>query len=140
MNGMVHLDFTSNSFLRMLAANIGAVVMPWMVYFQQSAVVARRLSTQKEVAQERTQSILGACMAQFIMVSVIMVLAQTTGESDLKSIVGIQVAITPVFGVVPAKIFVSLAFLGGSVCAVFVVSLSAAWAVCDIVGDGAEDP
>merc|ERR1719484_516077 len=75
------------SYWLLFSSNIGAVIMPWMVYFQQSAVVARRLSTQKEVAQERTQSILGACMAQFIMVSVIMVLANTTGESDLKSIV-----------------------------------------------------
>merc|ERR1719502_1679667 len=35
---------------------------------------------------------------------------------------------------------VSMAFFGGSVCAVFVVSLAAAWAVNDTVGSGEEDP
>lgn len=141
MNGMVHLDFTSNSFLRMLAANIGAVVMPWMLYFQQSAVVARRLTTQKEVAQERSQSLLGSFMAQLIMVSTMMVLAASHKEAqNLDGILGIQIAISPLFGHVPSKIMISMAFFGGSVCATFVVSLAAAWAVCDTTGDGAEEP
>lgn len=141
MNGMFDFKIHSNSFLRMLAANIGAVVMPWMLYFQQSAVVARRLTTEREVAQERTQSLLGSFMAQLIMVATMLVLAATPQEAkDLDGILGIQVAIAPYFGVVPAKILVSLAFFGGSVCAIFVVSLAAAWAICDTIGGPTEDP
>ncbi|CAE8678406.1 unnamed protein product, partial [Polarella glacialis] len=34
---------TDPEYLKLIAANIGAVIMPWMIYFQQSAVVARRL-------------------------------------------------------------------------------------------------
>lgn len=140
VRGMVMFDFQSNSFMRMLAANIGAVVMPWMVYFQQSAVVARRLATTKEVAQERTQSLLGSFLAQIIMVATMMVLAATPRKAEnLDSILGIQVAIQPLFGPGLSKIFVSMAFFGGSICAVFVVSLAAAWAVCDTIGNGAEE-
>jgi len=140
LKGMFDFQIHSNDFLRMLAANIGAVVMPWMLYFQQSAVVARRLTTQREVAQERTQSLLGSFMAQLIMVATMMVLASSPQEAkDLDSILGIQVALAPYFGLVPAKIVVSLAFFGGSVCAIFVVSLAAAWAVCDTIGDSTED-
>jgi len=141
LKGMLVFDFRSHTFLRMLSANIGAVVMPWMLYFQQSAVVARRLTTTKEVAQERTESLLGSVLAQLIMVSTMMVLAATPQEArNLDSILGIQVAIQPLFGVVPAKILVSLPFFGGSICAIFVISLAAAWAVCDTTGDSAEDP
>jgi len=141
LSGMIVFDFKSNSFMRMLAANIGAVVMPWMVYFQQSAVVARRLTTTKEVAQERTQSLVGSILAQLIMVATMIVMAATPPEAkSLDSIRGIQVALLPVFGHIMSTILVSVAFFGGSVCAIFVVSLAAAWAVCDVCGDGAEDP
>lgn len=139
LKGMVVFDFRSNSFMRMLAANIGAVVMPWMVYFQQSAVVARRLTTTKEVAQERTQSLVGSFLAQLIMVATMMVLAATPREArDLDSILGIQVSIEPLCGPFMSRVLISMAFFGGSICAVFVVSLAAAWAICDTIGDGAE--
>lgn len=141
LRGMVSFDFNSNSFMRMLAASIGAVITPWMIYFQQSAVVARRFTTTQEVAQERTQSLLGSCMAQAIVIAVMIVLAGTPQEArNLENIAGIQVAIEPIFGAVLSKVLISLAFCGGSVCAVFVVSLAAAWAVCDTIGDVAEDP
>jgi len=143
LNGMLDFEFGQTSYLRMLAANIGAVVMPWMVYFQQSAVVARRLVTQKEVAQERTQALLGGFMAQLIMVAVMLVLAAAAPQgitTNLDSIQGIQEAIQPVFGVVASKVLVSMAFFGGSICAIFVVSLAAAWAVDDTTGDISGDP
>jgi len=137
--GMLAFDFRSNSFLRMLAANIGSVVMPWMLYFQQSAVVARRLTTTKEVAQERTQSLLGSTVAQLIMVATMMVLAAVPSEvKNLNSIQDIHMAIQPIFGAFASRIVVSMAFFGGSICAIFVVSLAAAWAVCDTLGDGAD--
>jgi Mn2+/Fe2+ NRAMP family transporter len=142
LRGMISFEFTSTAWLRMLAANIGAVVMPWMLYFQQSAVVARRLTTSREVALERTQSLVGSFMAQLIMVATMMVLATTPAAigKNLDSILDIQMAIQPFFGVMAAKVMVSLAFFGGSVCAVFVVSLAAAWAFCDTIGDGTGEP
>jgi len=110
-------------------------------YFQQSAVVARRLTTANEIAQERTQSLLGSILAQLIMVATMVAMAAIPQEAkNLESILGIQVALQPVFGHTMATVLVSMAFLGGSICAIFVVSLAAAWAVCDTTGDGAEDP
>merc|ERR1719305_735460 len=74
------------------------------------------------------------------MVAVMIVLAATPQEArNLESIAGIQVALAPIFGAVLSKVLVSFAFCGGSVCAIFVVSLAAAWAVSDTIGDGTED-
>jgi len=140
LHGMLIFDIQSAAFLKMLAANIGAVVMPWMLYFQQSAVVARRLRTSQEVAQERTQSLVGSFLAQLIMVATMMVLASVPDPAkNLDGILEIQKALHPMFGVVPSKIMVSLAFFGGSMCAIFVVSLAAAWAICDTAGADGEE-
>lgn len=45
-----------SEYLKLFTANIGAVIMPWMIYFQQSAVVARRLTTGADMKEERTNS------------------------------------------------------------------------------------
>ena len=42
--GVLTGDALFGGHLKLVAANIGAAVMPWMIYFQQSAVVARRLT------------------------------------------------------------------------------------------------
>jgi len=49
-----------SDYWKMVSANIGAVIMPWMIYFQQSAVVARRLTTRKEFVTERNQTLFGS--------------------------------------------------------------------------------
>lgn len=140
LRGMLVFDLSDPGFLRMLAANIGAVVMPWMLYFQQSAVVARKLSSAKDVAQERVQSLVGSCLAQMIMVATMMVLAASPREAkNLDGIREIQMCLSPFFGLLASKIMISMAFMGGSVCAIFVASLAAAWAVCDSLVDDAGD-
>merc|ERR1740138_2010308 len=58
----------SKGYLKLIAANIGAVIMPWMIYFQQSAVVARRLSV-ADVKPEQAHTFLGCCLTQLIMIA-----------------------------------------------------------------------
>lgn len=43
-------------------------------------------------------------------------------------------ALEPVLGELFSKVMISLALLGGSLCAAFVVSLAAAWALCETTG------
>jgi Mn2+/Fe2+ NRAMP family transporter len=136
----VSIDIGSVSFLRLLSANIGAVVMPWMIYYQQSSVVARRVTTPNEVAQQRTESLLGSIVTQIIMIATMIVVASSPRKADnLKNIFGFQEAIRPLVGPIASKIIISCAFGGGSICAMFVASLAAAWAVCDTFGQTADD-
>jgi Mn2+/Fe2+ NRAMP family transporter len=41
--GLAHAPLTDPEYLYLVTANIGAVIMPWMVFYQQSAVVEKRL-------------------------------------------------------------------------------------------------
>ena len=65
------------SYYKLVAANIGAVIMPWMIYFQQSAIVAKGLSTPQHEARERTDTLCGALLTQLIMISTLITMAAT---------------------------------------------------------------
>lgn len=122
---------TESEYIKLIAANIGAVIMPWMIYFQQSAVVARRLVTDKDLAEERTQTLFGSILTQLVMIGTLVTLAASPHDGNLETVEDITTALSPVLGVLPSKVLVSLGFVGGSLCAAFVVSLTPAWAVCE---------
>lgn len=109
--------------------------MPWMIYFQQSAVVARRLVTEKDLAQERTHTLVGSIVTQLIMIGMLVTMAAAHRHpknlTDVKDIVDV---LAPDFGPVFARVLVSLGFLGGSLSAAFVVSLASSWAICEAIG------
>lgn len=122
-------------YVGLISANIGAVIMPWMIYFQQSAVVARRLTSPEDLAEERAHTFIGSCLTQLVMIGMLVTLAAANpGNTDLEGVTDIVDALSPVLGASSAKILVSLGFVGGSLCAAFVVSLAAAWALCEAMG------
>jgi NRAMP (natural resistance-associated macrophage protein)-like metal ion transporter len=130
------VSFSSDSeFVKLIAANIGAVIMPWMIYFQQSAVVARQLRTKEDLDEERCHTLAGSCLTQLIMIGALVTLAAAHAQSrNIESVRDIAEALSPVLGVPLARLFVTLAFVGGSLCAALVVSLAASWAVCEALG------
>lgn len=125
----VHKDA---SYWLLFSSNIGAVIMPWMVYFQQSAVVARRLHTDGDLQQERAQTLFGSVLTQVVMIGTLVTLAAAPRSGkDLKSIQDIQKALEPVFGHALSMTLLSLAFVGSALCGAVVVSLTAAWSICE---------
>jgi len=125
----VHKD---PSYWLLFSSNIGAVIMPWMVYFQQSAVVARRLQTQGDMKVEQAQTLFGSVLTQVIMIGALVTLAAAPRVSkDINGIKDIQQVLEPVFGHLTSMILLSLAFVGSALCGAIVVSLTAAWAVCE---------
>eukprot|EP00971_Amphidinium_carterae_P242390 4812913-Amphidinium_carterae.1 len=126
---------TDREYLRLIASNMGAVIMPWMIYFQQSAIVARGLKPGAEARAESVATFLGSCLTQLVMIGTLVTLAAAqTGAVSLTSVKEIVEALAPKLGTDVAKVLVSLAFLGGSGCAAFVVSLAASWAICEAAG------
>merc|ERR1719361_803814 len=120
---------TDPQYVTLITANIGAVIMPWMIYFQQSAVVARRLTTKEDLAEEQKQTLAGSCLTQLVMIGTLVTLsAAHQTNKDLNSVHDIVLALSPVLGSTLSKVLVSLGFVGGSLCAAFVVSLAASWA------------
>lgn len=128
--------YSDSEYIQLICANMGAVIMPWMIFFQQSAIVARRLTTRAELVEERTQTLVGSILTQLVMIGTLVTLAAAHSKNaDLQTVKDITDALSPVLGASASKILVSLGFVGGSLCASFVVSLAAAWSVCEAMGE-----
>mmetsp|Transcript_72939 Transcript_72939/g.129214 ORF Transcript_72939/g.129214 Transcript_72939/m.129214 type:complete len:436 (-) Transcript_72939:103-1410(-) len=116
----------------LVAANVGSSVVPWMLFFQQSAVATRSLDGVQDLAKERMLTAVGSFLTQIITIAATVSVAATAGMR--KNLDGIQDFVNlmePGLGHLLSKIVVSAAFLGGSICASFVVVLAPAWAISE---------
>lgn len=123
------IPFHEPKYLYLIAANIGAVIMPWMVFFQQSAVVEKGL-TAADLPAARLDTAIGAVLTQIVMAAVLVATAATLGASgqagDLDTVERIADAITPFLGQFGGKLLFGLGLAGAALVAGIVVSLTAA--------------
>ena len=68
------------SYLLLVAANVGAVIMPWMIFYQQGAVVDKHLSV-ATIRQARSDTAVGAVLTQLIMISVVSPSGRRSGRT-----------------------------------------------------------
>ena len=69
----------SQNIFILVAANIGAVIMPWMVFYQQSSVVEKKLLL-NDLPAARLDTAFGAAVTQIIMAAVLIATAATLGN------------------------------------------------------------
>lgn len=135
--GFSNLPLNNGKYLYLCAANIGAVIMPWMVFYQQSAVVDKQLNLEN-LPSSRLETIIGAIITQIIMIAIIIAAAATIGKTQhgqsLNNIQQISDAFTPFLGETTGKLLFALGMLGASLVATIVVSLALAWSVGEICG------
>ena len=124
-------------YLYLVAANIGAVIMPWMVFYQQSCVVEKRL-TLDDLPASRLDTAFGAVVTQIIMAAVLTATAATLGSAgqsgSLDTVQQIAQAITPYLGQTIGRLLFSLGLSGAAVVATIVVTLTAARTVSEVLG------
>lgn len=136
-DGLVTIPWHEPKYLYLVAANIGAVIMPWMVFYQQSAVVEKRL-TLADLRTERVDTAFGAVVTQLIMAAVLVATAATLAGShdhgSLDTVQEIANAITPYLGNTTGKILFALGLSGSAVVATIVVTLTAARTVSEVLG------
>lgn len=134
----IHLwDFSpyvpSNSFLFLIAANIGAVIMPWMLFYHQAADVDRGLKVE-DMKRESKGTLLGAVVSEILMISIVIFswrLAQkgfTTGNS----VMDVANALSSVMGRIGPILF-AIAIAVAGLLAMFVISMSMSYAVSDVM-------
>jgi NRAMP (natural resistance-associated macrophage protein)-like metal ion transporter len=137
LSGFVNVPWRNSSYLYLFAGNIGAVIMPWMIFFQQSAVLDKKL-TLNHLRSARWDTAVGAVITQLIMMSMMVITAATIGKTNphtpLGTVVQISEAITPLIGPVPGRILFALGMAGAALVATIVVSLTAAWGVGEVLG------
>ncbi len=141
--GLAHMPLGNGNYLYLLAANIGAVIMPWMIFYQQSAVADKRLGIE-DYRHARWDTALGAVITQLIMAAVLVATAATIGArgaggpggpgASLATVGDIATALTPVLGADVGRLVFSAGIIGAAMVAAVVVSLASAWGFGEVAG------
>jgi len=132
-----HLPLGNSSYVFLLAANVGAVIMPWMVFYQQGAVLDKGLKP-GNIPSERRDTAVGAGLTQLIMIAVVLTFAATVGRSHLgvklHTVTEMSSALRPFLGAIGAKVLLGTAVLGAALVAALVASLAGAWGIAEVFG------
>jgi Mn2+/Fe2+ NRAMP family transporter len=141
VHGAAHPLQLNAAYLTLLAANVGAVIMPWMVFYQQGAVVdkgRRGLNLTQALRSARLDTAAGSVLTQVVMIAVIVAVAATIGTHNpgaaLNDIGAIAQALVPFFGHTTAILLFGLGMIGAAVVAALVVALAGAWGMAEVLG------
>ncbi len=116
------------NYLLLIASNIGAVIMPWMIFYQQSATVDKGLKV-RDLNFARIDTAVGAVATQVIMIAVVVTTAATlyVRHISVTDAAHAALALIPLTGHFAGIIFAA-GLIGASMLGAFVVSLATAWA------------
>lgn len=131
-----NLPLHNRDFLFLVAANVGAVIMPWMVFYQQGAVIDKNLLP-RQLKSARWDTLGGSVLTQVIMIAVVMTAANTAhrfGHHPLVRIEQIAAELVPFLGQVASKLVFGLGLAGAAFVAALVVSVGAAWGLGEVFG------
>ena len=135
--GLVHVPVASGNYLYLVAANIGAVIMPWMIFYQQSAVADKKLRPE-HYPLARLDTALGAVLTQAVMAAILIAAAATIGKANphasLNTIGDVANALVPFLGPDIGRLVFGLGTIGAAMVAAVVVSLASAWGYGEVTG------
>lgn len=135
--GATDVPWANKDYAYLAAANIGAVIMPWMVFFQQSAIADKRLRPE-HLRAARIDTAVGAVVTQLIMAAVLVSTAATLAPRDprasLSTVGEMSEALTPFLGHGPGRLVFALGVLGAGMVAAIVSSLALAWGAGEVAG------
>lgn len=120
---------TSPAFFFLLAANAGAVVMPFMLFFQSSATAVKRTT----VAVSRQSTFLGAIVSEALMIVVVMIGAGIGGSIDFSAGAEFSHALSRGLGQYGAYAL-GVGLVAAAFLALVVISLGSAWGVTEALG------
>ena len=133
----VAVPWRNPGYLYLVAANIGAVIMPWMIFYEQSAIADKRLRPE-HLAAARWDTAVGAVVTQLVMAAVLVAaaatLAESTPQGSLDSIGELSAAMTPFLGSTAGRVVFGLGVLGAALVAAIVASLALAWGLGEVAG------
>ena len=135
--GLMHAPLGNSSYLFLLAANVGAVIMPWMIFYQQGAVVDKGLRP-RDIAMERRDTAVGAILTQLIMIAMVVLfaaaLARRHGGVNLGTVGEMSAVLTPILGRVAGRVLLGIAILGAALVASLVASVASSWGLAEVFG------
>ncbi|AEW04355.1 metal ion transporter, NRAMP family [Sulfobacillus acidophilus DSM 10332] len=135
----VSIPLTNLNYLFLLAANVGAVIMPWMIFYQQGAVIDKGLTRRwRALRHARWDTLAGSIITQVIMMAMVIVVAATVGRvhahRPLNTVQQISQSLVPFLGHPIGITVFGLGMLGASIIAALVVSVAGAWGLGEVFG------
>ena len=136
---------TSSDFLVIVAASVGAVIMPFMIFFQASATgiksaelraMGHDIPRKTAVRQMRTETLIGAVVTEGLMVVTAMAFARVHGAQNLgvfASAHQLGLVLVPVAGVYSPYWF-CLGLVAAAFIALIVISMASAWGIGESLG------
>jgi Mn2+/Fe2+ NRAMP family transporter len=134
---MGRLPLGDRSYLYLLAANLGTSVMPWTIFYQQSASIDKGL-TRADIGLARMETLIGAVLCQCITAAILLAagarLRDAPGGRVLTTVGQIAAAFTASLGPVAGRVVFALGLGGGALVATLVLCLTTGWAVGEVKG------
>ena len=126
----------SAHFLTLVLADVGATVTPWMIFFQQGAVVDKGMD-REDLSQGRFDTALGAGIAAIAAVACVLVTAtlyvhHDPGASALTGGADFASALRPLIGSTGAALF-ALGIIEAGLVAAMTISTSSAYALGEVL-------
>ncbi|HXQ96544.1 MAG TPA: NRAMP family divalent metal transporter [Candidatus Acidoferrales bacterium] len=119
----------SRPYLDLVVATVGAVIMPWMIFYQQAATVDKGLRVD-DLRAARTETLVGAIASEVLMAAVVVAAAAAMTGPALG--LGANVGALPVglarLATGGTGVLIAVGMVGAGLLAAVVISLSSAWA------------
>ncbi len=133
----IDIPVTDTGYLFLISANIGAVIMPWMIFYQQSAIADKKLRAE-HFTLARWDTAIGAIVTQLVMAAVLIAAAATIApnapQASLETVGQMSEALTPYLGLAVGRAVFGLGVLGAALVAAIVTSLALAWGLGEVAG------
>jgi Mn2+/Fe2+ NRAMP family transporter len=125
----------NTAFLTLVMANIGATVTPWMIFFQQSAVVDKGL-TRADLPQGRMDTAIGALLAAIVAIATVVaaapLFAAHVDVSQFASGADFATALRPLIGTTGATLF-ALGIIEAGLVAGVTISTSSSYGLAETI-------
>ena len=126
---------TSSDFLFLIAANVGAVIMPFMLFYQASATAEKGI-TAKSLWAVRFETVIGAFVSELIMVAILVACIGLGGDAlDFASPAALSKGLSSLAGFLAPPVF-GVGLIAASFIALIVISLGSSWGVTEALGWG----
>ncbi|UQS85122.1 divalent metal cation transporter [Apilactobacillus apisilvae] len=136
INGMKNVPLSDPNYIYLIAANVGAVIMPWMIFYQQSAVIDKNLKPEM-IKVEKYDTAIGTVITQGIMIGYIILFATIVAAKNkyinFNLVIDLANALGSFSGIGIAKVIIGLSILGGSLVAALVVALAGTWGMTEVL-------
>ena len=133
---MVQMPLGDPGYLHLVAANLGTCVIPWAIFYQQSASVDKGLN-RSHLGVVRVETLVGAVLCQVITSAIVVAAAAAFGRGEMPALdrIGdIATAFGLAIGPLAGQVVFVAGLLGGALVAAIVVCLTVAWAFGEVLG------